>query len=213
MNYEGWSPPIFCFKFHYEEPAISGSIIRTEIRPTEQKLRSQIWNWTNRTESTNLTLFWRSHSAWYKYVPEPFNWSALQLWGAVVLHEVLSKKNVFSAWICFLFHKKWQNIARNIFFFSSSFEHTPYFVKDLYGRISRKIRQKVSLRLLLSYSRSVRAIFLQNFRIKNLCGNRKLYFLFNLRAHVGNYVENTISNGTFSKVQPTLNGKECRLNL
>ena len=113
--------------------------------------------------SWDLTLFSRSHSAWYKYVPEPFNWSALKLWRAVVLHEVLSKKNVFCAWICFLFHEKWQNIARNIFFFSSSFEHTPNFVKDLYGRISRKIRQKVSLRLVLSHSRSVRAIYFYRF--------------------------------------------------
>ena len=54
FNYEGWSPPIFCFKFHYDEPAISGSIIRTEIRPTEQKLRSRNRNWTNRTEITKL---------------------------------------------------------------------------------------------------------------------------------------------------------------
>ena len=161
-----------------------------------------------------LTLFWRSHSAWYKYVPEPFNWSALKLWGAVVLHEVIFKKNVFCAWICFLFHEKWQNIARNIvFFFSYYFEHTSNFVKDLYGRISRKIRQKVSLRLVLSHSRSVQAIFLQIFSINNLCGNRNLYFLLHLRAHVGNFVENTVSNGTFSKLQPTLNGKECRLNL
>ena len=68
-------------------------------------------------QKKSSTLFWRSHSAWYKYAPEPFNWSALKLWGAVVLHEVLSKKNVFCAWICFLFHEKWQNIARNIVFF------------------------------------------------------------------------------------------------
>ena len=54
VKYEGWSPPIFCFKFHYDEPAISGSIIRTEIRPTEQKLRSRNRNWTNRTEITKL---------------------------------------------------------------------------------------------------------------------------------------------------------------
>ena len=99
------------------------------------------------------------------------------------------------------------------FFFSSSFEHTQNFVKDLYGRISRKIRQKVSLRLVLSHLCSVRAIFLQIFSINNLCGNRNLYFLFNLRAHVGNFIENTFSNGTFSKLQATLNGKECRLNL
>ena len=52
--YGGWSPPIFCFKFHYDEPAIFDSIIRTEIRPTEQKLRSQNRNWTNRTEITKL---------------------------------------------------------------------------------------------------------------------------------------------------------------
>ena len=148
------------------------------------------------------------------FLTKPFNWSALKLWRAVVLQEVLSKKNVFCAWICFLFHEKWQNIARNIvFFFSSSFEHTQNFVKDLYGRISRKIRQKVSLRLVLSHWRSVRAIFLQIFSINNLCGNRNLYFLFNLRAHVGNFIENTFSNGTFSKLQATLNGKECRLNL
>ena len=99
------------------------------------------------------------------------------------------------------------------FFFSSSFEHAPNFVKDLYGRVSRKIRQKVSLRLVLSHQRSVRAIFFTDFSINNLWGNRNLYFLFNLRAHVGNFVENTISNGTFSKLQLTLNGKECRLNL
>ena len=110
-------------------------------------------------------------------------------------------------------YEKWQNIARNIVFFSYYFEHTSNFVKDLYGRISRKIRQKVSLRLVLSHSRSVQAIFLQIFSINNLCGNRNLYFLFHLRAHVGNFVENTVSNGTFSKLQPTLNGKKCRLNL
>ena len=48
-------------------------------------------------------------------------------------------------------------------FFSYSFEHTPNFVKDLYGTISRKIRQKVSPCLVLSHSRSLRAIFLQIF--------------------------------------------------
>ena len=37
-------------------------------------------------------------------------------------------------------------------------------------------------------------IFLQIFSINNLCGNRNLYFLFNLRAHVDNFVENTVSN-------------------
>ena len=76
-----------------------------------------------------------------------------------------------------------------------------------------QVHQKVSLRLVLSHSRSVRAIFLQIFSINNLCGNRNLYFLFNLRAHVDNFVENTVSNGTFAELQPTLNGKECRLNL
>ena len=38
----------------YDDPAISGSIIRTEIRPTEQKLRTQNRNWTNTTEITKL---------------------------------------------------------------------------------------------------------------------------------------------------------------
>ena len=113
----------------------------------------------------------------------------------------------------FYFMKNDKILPEILVFFSYSFEHTPNFVKDLYGRISRKIRQKVSLRLVLSHSRSVRAIFLQIFSINNLCGNRNLYFLFNLRAHVDNFVENTVSNGTFSKLQPTLNGKECRLNL
>ena len=113
----------------------------------------------------------------------------------------------------FYFMKNDKILPEILFFFSYYFEHTSNFVKDLYGRISRKIRQKMSLRLVLSHSRSVQAIFLQIFNINNLCGNRNLYFLLHLRAHVGNFVENTVSNGTFSKLQPTLNGKECRLNL
>ena len=113
----------------------------------------------------------------------------------------------------FYFMKNDKILPEILFFFSYYFEHTSNFVKDLYGRISRKIRQKMSLRLVLSHSRSVQAIFLQIFNINNLCGNRNLYFLLHLRAHVGNFVEKTVSNGTFSKLQPTLNGKECRLNL
>ena len=157
--------------------------------------------------------------------PEPFNWSALRFWGIYVpIHEVPTgerlsymkyfPKRTFSVHeFAFYFMKNDKILPEILFFFSSSFEHTPNFVKDLYGRISRKIRQKVSLSLLLCHSRSVRAIFLQIFSINNVCGNRNLYFLFNLRAHVGNFVENTISNGTFSKLQPNLNGKECILNL
>ena len=115
--------------------------------------------------------------------------------------------------LLFISWKMTKYCQKYCFFFSYYFEHTSNFVKDLYGRISRKIRQKVNLRLVLSHSRSVQAIFLQIFSINNLCGNRNLYFLFNLRAHVGNFIENTFSNGTFSKLQATLNGKECRLNL
>ena len=133
--------------------------------------------------------------------------------GSVCLTWSTFQKERFLGMNLLFIYEKWQNIARNIVFFSYYFEHTSNFVKDLYGRISRKIRQKVSLRLVLSHSRSVQAIFLQIFSINNLCGNRNLYFLFHLRAHVGNFVENTVSNGTFSKLQPTLNGKKCRLNL
>ena len=132
--------------------------------------------------------------------------------GSVCLTWSTFQKERFLGMNLLFIYEKWQNIARNIVFFSYYFEHTSNFVKDLYGRISRKIRQKVSLRLVLSHSRSVQAIFLQIFSINNLCGNRNLYFLFHLRAHVGNFVENTVSNGTFSKLQPTLNGKKCRLN-
>ena len=132
--------------------------------------------------------------------------------GSVCLTWSTFQKERFLGMNLLFIYEKWQNIARNIVFFSYYFEHTSNFVKDLYGRISRKIRQKVSLRLVLSHWRSVRAIFLQIFSINNLCGNRNLYFLFHLRAHVGNFVENTVSNGTFSKLQPTLNGKKCRLN-
>ena len=113
----------------------------------------------------------------------------------------------------FYFMKNDKILPEILFFFSSSFKHAPNFVKDLYGRISRKIRQKVSL-FWCSLTRALfEPYFLQIFSINNLCGNRNLYFLFDLRAHVGNFVENTISNGTFSKLQPTFNGKECRLNL
>ena len=133
--------------------------------------------------------------------------------GSVCLTWSTFQKERFLGMNLLFIYEKWQNIARNIVFFSYYFEHTSNFVKDLYGRISRKIRQKVSLRLVLSHSRSVQAIFLQIFSINNLCGNRNLYFLFNLRAHVDNFVENTVSTGTFSKLQPTSNGKECRVNL
>ena len=96
--------------------------------------------------------------------------------------------------LLFNFMKNDKILPEILVFFSYSFEHTPNFVKDLYGRISRKIRQKVSLRVVLSHLCSVRAIFLQISSINNLCGNRNLYFLFNLRAHVDNFVENTVSN-------------------
>ena len=114
--------------------------------------------------------------------------------GSVCLTWSTFQKERFLGMNLLFIYEKWQNIARNIVFFSYYFEHTSNFVKDLYGRISRKIRQKVSLRLVLSHSRSVQAIFLQIFSINNLCGNRNLYFLFNLRAHVDNFVENTVSN-------------------
>jgi len=94
-------------------------------------LWQEILNILHQCNTGVLTLFWRSHSAWYKYVPKPFNWSALKLWGAVVLHEVLSKKNVFCAWICFLFHEKWQNIARNIVFFLIFLRTHPKLCKGL----------------------------------------------------------------------------------
>ena len=128
-------------------------------------------------------------------------------WSTFQKERFLGMNLLFISW------KMTKYCQKYCFFFSYYFEHTSNFVKDLYGRISRKIRQKVSLRLVLSHSRSVQAIFLQIFSINNLCGNRNLYFLLHLRAHVGNFVENTVSNGTFSKLQPTLNGKECRLNL
>ena len=90
-------------------------------------------------------------------------------------------------------------IARNIVLFLGK---NPKLCKGLVWQNSRKIRQKVSLTLVLSHSRSIRAIFLQIFSIKNLCGNRNLYFLFNLRAHVGNFIDNTVSMVRFPSYSP-----------
>ena len=59
----------------------------------------------------------------------------------------------------FYFMKNDKILPEILVFSSYSFKHMPNFVKDLYGRISRKIRQKVSLILVLSRLRSIRAIF------------------------------------------------------
>ena len=133
--------------------------------------------------SWDLTLFSRSHSAWYKYVPEPFNWSALKLWRAVVLHEVLSKKNVFCAWICFLFHEKWQNIARNIVFFLIFLRTHPKLCKGLvWQNFKENTTEGEPSFSALSLALRSSHIFLQIFSINNLCGNRNLYCLFNFFA-------------------------------
>ena len=144
--------------------------------------------------------------------PEPFNWSALRFWGIYVpIHEVPTGERL--SYMKYFPKRTFSDkiLPEILFFFSSSFEHTPNLVKDLYGRISRKIRQKVSLRLVLCHSRSFRAIFLQIFSINNLCENRNLYFLFNLRAHVGNFVENTISMVLFPSYNPLWTAKNVDL--
>ena len=141
---------IFLFILFLIYLCLTSSLIKKEKRTGVKTEQWKILTWPHKNKGNKISrISWMRHFPVNSFLTKPFNWSALKLWRAVVLQEVLSKKNVFFAWISFYFMKNDKILPEILFFFLIFVRTHPKLCKGLgmaefqgkYARRSKNLQE------------------------------------------------------------------------